>query len=64
MWKCEGRCGGGESGDTGLILLVNKACLNERGAGPIGKVLVYAKKVEKCFYSLKINGFSCLFSFK
>ena len=47
MWKCEGRCGGGESGDTGLILLVNKACLNERGAGPIGKVLVYAKKVEK-----------------
>lgn len=49
---------------TGLILLVNKGCLNEREAGPIGKVLVHAKKVEKCFYSLKINGFSCLFSFK
>ena len=48
---------------TGLILLVNKGCLNEREAGPIGKVLVHAKKVEKCFYSLKINGFSCLFSF-
>ena len=44
MWKCEGRCEGGESGDSGLILLVDKGYLNERGAGPIGKVLVYAKK--------------------
>ena len=43
-WKCEGRCEGGESGDSGLILLVDKGYLNERGAGPIGKVLVYAKK--------------------
>lgn len=32
---------------TGLILLVNKGCLNEREAGPIGKVLVYAKKSGK-----------------
>ena len=44
MWKCEGRCEGGESGDSGLILLVDKGYLNERGAGPIGKVLVYAEK--------------------